>query len=219
MPMEKRFLQQGKLLLVFFIVSLTLLMSFIGILMVNNQKKVLSHEENKQAQLEVTLITEFIQDSLIRHDYAEIREFLDNWGKTRANVLMLNASFNNGFELLSYKSADYSSKAGITITRNIEFGDNTLMIEIVKNAVFVDNIINRFKYELLIEAFMIIVLVGLALWYVLTKYSITPMEKRAVAKHRCIGGERTAIQKCHIEYPQWSSVYNRQPNAVYICRR
>ncbi len=123
MPMEKRFLQQGGKLLLVFIVSLTLLMSFIGILMVNNQKKVLSHEENKQAQLEVTLITEFIQDSLIRHDYAEIREFLDNWGgKTRANVLMLNASFNNGFELLSYKSADYSSKAGITITRNIEFG-------------------------------------------------------------------------------------------------
>jgi len=181
MPKTDIFMQQGKLLVIY-ISLLCVLMGGIGALLISNHKRILDHEEMRQSNLELTLISEFIQDSLIRHDYAEIREFLSNWGKTRASVKKLRASFSNGFELLNYSAKDASSRMGVTVTQEIAFGDKIFKLEITRDASYVDNIINQFKNELLLEAFLIVLVIGTSLWYILKKYSITPMEKELLRR-------------------------------------
>ncbi|PLX69540.1 MAG: hypothetical protein C0603_01025 [Denitrovibrio sp.] len=201
--------QRGKLLLIF-VISLSVLMGVIGYLMIENQKKILSHEETKQASLEIVLISEFIQDSLIRHDYAEIREFLDNWGKTRSNVIKLNASFESGYELLNYESTNFSPNVGYTLTREIQFGENSLKLEIVRSASFVDNVIEKVINELLGESFLIIVVIGLGFWFILTKYSITPMEKKLLRSTEALVASEQ----------MYRSVTSNIPNgAVFIVNR
>jgi len=203
---QKYLFQQWKLFIVY-ILCICLLMIGVGYLLIENQKNILRHEETRQAELEVSLISEFIQDALIRHDYAEIKGFLDNWGRTRANVRKLCATFSNGFELLNYSSEDPESSTGVTVTREISFGDNTLKLEITRDRSFVDKVITQFKTELLIEAFLLFAIIGISLWYILTRFSIKPMEKE-------INRRTEALVKSQILY---RAVASNIPNgAVFI---
>jgi signal transduction histidine kinase/CheY-like chemotaxis protein len=160
-----------------YVAVLCVFVAGIAYTMLLNHQRVLNHEDQRQAALELTLISEFIEDSLIRNDYAEIRDFLENWGKTKANVLKLKATFKNGFVLHDYEHITADSQMGVSLEKVIHFGDNKLILEITRDATFTDNIMTKFRTNLLIEAFVIVLLIGVSIWYLLKKYSITPMEK------------------------------------------
>lgn len=174
---QRGFIQQGKLLAIY-VLFLSILMGGIGLLLISNHKRLLSHEEARRAETELILVSEFIQDSLIRHDYAETREFLKSWVRTRSTVLKLRAYFKNGFELVDYVASDYDDDHGVLSSHTIEFGDNTLTIEITRSTSYVYGIIGKFKNELLVEAFLIVVFIGASLWIIMIKYSISPMERQ-----------------------------------------
>lgn len=165
-----------KTLALIYIFLLCLLIGSIGFLLIANHKRILGHEERRQANLEISLISEFMKDALIRHDYAEVREFLDSWSRTRTSVIKVDAKLMNGYQLYSYKSSESMSE-GIKVSKIIDFGDNQMLLEITKDGSFIGHIIDRFKNELLVEAFIIIALIGGSIWFILTKYSITPMER------------------------------------------
>jgi len=178
---NKQALQQNKLLIVYSSL-LIVLIAGLGFVLVNNHKKILKHEEERQLRIETELISEFVQDSLIRHNYAEIREFLDSWAKTRVSVIALKAVFENGFQLLDYKVDTPENKEGVTITKDIHFANTYLRLKITRDSTFFENIMVRFVRELMLQAFFIVVLIGISLWYILTKYSINPMEREILRR-------------------------------------
>lgn len=182
---RRGFLERSKLLLVY-ILFLCLLMGGIGFLLLENHEKILNHEDKKQTETELILISEFIQDSLLRHDYTEVKSFLENWGRTRSGVVGLRAYFKNGFVLVNYRTPAYSANKGLMIKREIPFGDNFLTLEITKSSYYVSSIINKFKNELLSEAFLVIIIIGTSLWIILTKYSINPLEKQLLTSAQAL---------------------------------
>lgn len=169
-------------LLVVYVILLSLLIGGLSAAFVFNHQKMLEHEEARQVDLEMKLVSEFITDSLIRHDYAEIREFLDNWSQTRVSVRRLKAQFENGFVLVDYNSGASFERMGTTVTRDLKFGNTYLRLVITRDATFLHNVMGSFKNELLIQTVFIVLVIGVSLWYILTKFSINPMEKELLQR-------------------------------------
>lgn len=174
--MNKRAISQNKLLIIFTSLMVMLII-ILGIALVANHKKILNVEVKRQLNAEVSLISEFAYEPLVKHNYAETRDFLENWAKTNSSVISLTAVFENGFVLLDYKNLNKYSVAGASVFTDIMFSDTYLRITLTRDSSFYRNVMSRFIRELLFQAVFIVIVIGAGLWFVLFRYSIKPMER------------------------------------------
>jgi signal transduction histidine kinase len=131
--------------------------------------------ENSMRDLE--LLGSLTFESMLRHDYSTIEEYLTHWGQRNPRVAKLQAIASNGFVIADYER-ETSSHHLVRVSKNIRQDDRTLATLVLSEdlTVFeeeVERVIRRnISALLLFTAAM-----GAVLWITLRRTAVIPMQK------------------------------------------
>lgn len=196
--MTHTFTQQKNRLIVIILSTLIPFLSIIAYYIYDTQSKQIHLDVEKRVETEIALLSEFVTDSLIRHDYAEARNFLKRWIKTEKNISYLLVTLSNGKELYSY--GDFVDR----------FGDGTFSVEshyskivIGYDSSDIDKILDQLKVVLIFSLIFIAGIFALTLWFILSRWILTPFKDE-------IDKQTNTVKK----YSQKLEVINRSYKAL-----
>jgi signal transduction histidine kinase len=150
-------------------------MTVIFYITITQEEKNLLQEEKNKLTLEVDLISGFIHDSMLRHDYVEVKNFLEEWSSGKEDIVSLQGILKNGFLLVDYKSKNMNQEKVLKVQKDIQFENNSIQVVIIKDISIIKNLVNRLQKNMIFISIFIVIFLGLLLWYVLTKIAIKPM--------------------------------------------
>ncbi len=131
------------------------------------------------SERDMELLISIIRESLFRHDYATIGDYLTYWGSENERVMSIKATAPNGFVFAEY-SAPPSGRHEhpLSIARDILQADRTLATLVLTEdlSVFADETGKAIRKSVI--AFVVFtVTMGGVLWTTLRRTAVLPMEK------------------------------------------
>ena len=175
MSISSRYHKTQLKLLGLVLLIISIFMSVIFYITITQEEKKLLQEEKNKLRLEVDLISGFIHESMLRHDYVEVKNFLEEWSMGKEYIISLQATLKNGFLLVDYKSKDMNQGKILKVQRDISFKNNNIQILIVKDISVIKNLVNRLQTNMIYISIFIVIFLGFLLWLILTKIAIKPM--------------------------------------------
>lgn len=173
---KKYHITQLKLLgIVLFVISVFMLVIFN--ISISNEKNKLLENEKAKIYLEIDLISDFINESMIKGDYANVRNFLENWSQNKEHIVSLKATFKNNFTLLDHQKAYMKESDLISIDKRVDFVNNYINISITKDISHINAMVLSLKQNMTLVSIFIVLSLGTLLWYVLSKVAIAPMNE------------------------------------------
>ncbi len=165
-----------------FMAILLFFLVFANVLIVSNQRR--QHMESMVKNLEIQgdLIGTFIREPLLKHDYANVEQFVLQWAEEHDEVLEMTVSMPNGFMLVEYKSKRASSHT-LDIQREIHFGENLLStLTMTLDSTNEEKIISDLQLQLIIGSIILTCALGAALWLSLKRMALTPLEREVAVR-------------------------------------
>lgn len=160
---------------------------------------IISHEQDmfdmsiKNAHGEIELIGSFVQDAIIRHDYAFIEQFVNRWGKEHEDVIELKIIAPNNFVIAHYKRK--SSPYFFSFKRLISYsGRDYGVVEFTKDFSSVRKSLNYFILQLILGAILLTVFTGFTLWYSVRRLALKPLEREIAIRKEAEGRFRTLME-------------------------
>lgn len=175
MSISSRYHKTQLKLLGLVLLIISIFMSVIFYITITQEEKKLLQEEKNKLRLEVDLISGFIHESMLRHDYVEVKNFLEEWSMGKEYIISLQATLKNGFLLVDYKSKDMNQGKILKVQRDISFKNNNIQILIIKDISVIKNLVNRLQSNMIYISIFIVIFLGFLLWLILTKIAIKPM--------------------------------------------
>ncbi|MCD4758705.1 MAG: response regulator [Arcobacteraceae bacterium] len=175
MSISSRYHKTQLKLLGLVLLIISVFMSVIFYITITQEEKKLLQEEKNKLHLEVDLISGFIHESMLRHDYVEVKNFLEEWSMGKEYIISLQATLKNGFLLVDYKSKDMNQGKILKVQRDISFKNNNIQILIIKDISVIKNLVNRLQSNMIYISIFIVISLGFLLWLILTKIAIKPM--------------------------------------------
>ena len=175
MSISSRYHKTQLKLLGLVLLIISVFMSVIFYITITQEEKKLLQEEKNKLRLEIDLISGFIHESMLRHDYVEVKNFLEEWSMGKEYIISLQATLKNGFLLVDYKSKDMNQGKILKVQRDISFKNNNIQILIVKDISVIKNLVNRLQTNMIYISIFIVIFLGFLLWLILTKIAIKPM--------------------------------------------
>jgi PAS domain S-box-containing protein len=130
----------------------------------------------KNAHEEVDLISSFIQDALIRYDYASIEQFVIRWGEEHKDVIELKVIAPNNFVIAHFEREP--SRYIFPMKKKIIYdGREFATIVMIKDFSSVKESLNLFLIHLISGAVLLTILTGLTLWYSVRRLALLPLER------------------------------------------
>lgn len=183
---QKRFLSYFLLILLGFL----LLSSF---LIVSQQRQMMLENARKQANLELDLISDFVKESFLKHDYATAGQFLQEWGEKRDYIVAMQAVTKNDFELVNYQRTE-SSEQTLKIYRHIQFAPNNYLdLTISSDIAFITHLTQRLNIYLVIVFAVVFILFGWILWIALRTIALIPLEREISVRTAELKQERDFV--------------------------
>lgn len=143
---------------------------------------IVSHERDlfemssKSAHGEVDLISYFIQDALIRYDYASIEQFVIRWGEGHKDVIELKIIAPNDFVIAHFEREP--SKYIFPIRKKVIYdGREFATIVMTKDFSSIKEGLDLFLIHLISGAVLLTILTGLTLWYSVRRLALLPLER------------------------------------------
>ena len=175
MSISSRYHKTQLKLLGLVLLIISIFMSVIFYITITQEEKKLLQEEKNKLRLEIDLISGFIHESMLRHDYVEVKNFLEEWSMGKEYIISLQATLKNGFLLVDYKSKDMNQGKILKVQRDISFKNNNIQILIIKDISVIKNLVNRLQTNMIYISIFIVIFLGFLLWLILTKIAIKPM--------------------------------------------
>jgi PAS domain S-box-containing protein len=128
-----------------------------------------AHSEEK-----LKLIGLFIQEFLVKNDYAAVEQFIQQWGVQHDDVMELKAVSANDVVLAHYvskKPAQFPHHA----THEINLDSTHVKLEMIHDIVSVKSVVTRTILLNIVALVIFILAVGGLLWYTLQKTALIPM--------------------------------------------
>jgi signal transduction histidine kinase/CheY-like chemotaxis protein len=201
MPKEEASFQQGRLLVLFFLILLGFFV-FASLLIVSQQRNLLLDNEKQRDNLEFDLIGEFISESFLKNDYATVRQFLKDWSEKREHIVSLTATAKNGFKFVDY-TRQTPTENTYSVKRRVSFSqDNYLDLEITNDRASIETIIKKLNWQLLVIFSIIMALLGFILWITLTKIALIPLEREISKRTEELRQHRDHLEQLVLERTQ-----------------
>ncbi len=175
MSISSRYHKTQLKLLGIVLLIISIFMSVIFYITITQEEKKLLQEEKNKLYLEVDLISGFIHESMLKHDYVEVKNFLEEWSRGKEYIISLQATLKNGFLLVDYRSKDMNQGKILKVQRDISFKNNNIQILIIKDISVIKNLVNRLQLNMIYISIFIVISLGFLLWLILTKIAIKPM--------------------------------------------
>lgn len=164
--------------------GLILLFLFIAdLLIVSGQRKMLQENARNEMQKELEVIGTFSIEAMLKNDYATVRNFAELFASQHTEIRSLKTVTPNNFAISDFTSSE-RAKNPLQMKHEVEFaGKRMLVVEMVKDLVSVEEIMNRLTFQLIIVSLLLAGVFGAVQWYLLRKMSILPLEKELIESH------------------------------------
>lgn len=157
------------------VLLLALLIADIGVTVM--QREVLRGEARHHAESELNLVAIFTREAFLRHDYALVEEFLNNWGGEHETVVSIRAVAANGFVIADFQRPEHKGYA-LTVEESVSVGsDRSVILKLTKNLEHLDEIIAEMALRLVAGSLLVTLLAGTALWQTMRKTALQPMQR------------------------------------------
>jgi len=164
-----------KLLAVIVVVS-SLFMTFASVLVYVQQKHQMAASQTRRMEVEADLIGAFLTDAMLRNDYAEARNLLEDWPRKHKEITVLSAVLEGGPTLFSY-AADELGDAPLSVTRTIHYGGRALVLTLSHGDSAEAAVLATLGRSLAMLAAVLIGVMTITLWFVLFRWLVKPMEQ------------------------------------------
>lgn len=211
--MTSTYNKQKNLLITIILSTLLVFTSGVSYYIYKTQHYYIAHEEQNIVEAEVELIGEFLVDMLIRHDYAEAKNFLRAWTLKNEALAVLNVKINHKYHLFEYTKGT-SSDIVFKKTFNVEGVDFTIDLgHTLKKA---DVMLNNLKYMLAAFSVVLTAVIGAGLWLILSKWVLKPMNEEIVRQTKELTLYSNKLEKLNRMYAklsvtdQLTGIFNRR---------
>jgi PAS domain S-box-containing protein len=160
---------------------------------------IVSHEQDmfdmyrKNTEGEIELVSAFIQDAIIRHDYASIEQFVVRWGRDHKDIIDLKIIAPNNFVIAHFKREPsiyaFSFKRLVT-----QSGRDYATIELIKDFYPVRKSLIRFILQLILGAILLTLMTGFTLWYSVRRLALIPLEREIAVRKEAEERFRTLME-------------------------
>lgn len=159
-----------------FIAVLLVFFGIVVIVIVSHERDMFD-EAQKNARSELELMGTFVRDAVLRHDYAEVEQFLTQWGKEHEDIAELTAVAPNNFVIVRYRRPAPTGHLFRFEQRVSYAGRYLATLEMMKDLSSVRKSLNRFILQLVTGSVLLTVLLGIALWFSMKRLAL----KREIA--------------------------------------
>lgn len=165
---------------------MTILLFFLivaDVLIVSNQRRLITNEMQKHWQSELDLTGIFITEALLKHEYANVENFLIQWAEKSPDIMEINGTTPNRFAVVQYKSIKQSLHT-LRQKRQIHYGGkNLLTLNVMRDFTPQEEILNRLKMQLIGASIVLIICLGAALWFSIQKMAVNPLKMEIATRN------------------------------------
>lgn len=174
--MKPRLHSKNRWLFVVIVTTLGLCVSIASFYIYAQQKQQLVQSQLRKVETEVDLIGNSLTDAMLRHDYSEGRHLLSRWTTKHHDVSHLKVVFDNSIVFFSYGDAMTSGKDS-RIEQVFQYDTRSLTLTLAHKNHEIDGTLASLGLNLAIFSFVLTVLMGTTLWFILFRWMISPMEQ------------------------------------------
>ncbi|MBI5674868.1 MAG: PAS domain S-box protein [Nitrospirae bacterium] len=128
-----------------------------------------------QSELDMTGI--FITESLLKHEYANVENFLVMSAKENDNIIEINAVTPNNFVLVQYKRAKPSAHT-FPQEKQIRYGDRDLLdLKVVRDFEPEEKNLRNLLLQLIAGSLLVTIIMGFVLWISIRRMALRPLER------------------------------------------
>ena len=181
-----------------FLLVLVLFLVTVDMLIISNQRTISINEEKKHMNVVINLAGILLRESLLKHDYDEIEQFLIQWGKEKDDILEIKAIMPNGFLLVHYRSVHPQVNI-YSIQKQVEYFDrNLITLEVVMDHTHTERILKGLQLQLIAGSLLLASFFAAFLWIVMKKLAIKPLEKEI--ERRMLAEEKILEAKDDLQF-------------------
>jgi PAS domain S-box-containing protein len=130
----------------------------------------------KQWQSELDMIGLFITESLLKHEYATVENFLYQLVKENDDIMEIKATAPNNFVLMQYRSTAPALHV-FSQEKQIGYGGTDLLVlNVVRDFTSEERILRNLQLQLIAGSIFITIILGTALWFTIRRMAFRPLE-------------------------------------------
>ncbi|RJQ21245.1 MAG: response regulator [Nitrospiraceae bacterium] len=170
--------------LVSFMAILLVFLILADVLIVSNQRKQMLNEVMKHRGAELDLVGMFITESLLKHEYASVENFLAQWAGENDDIVKINAVAPNNFLLMQYERAVPSAHS-FAQEKQIRYGGRNLMtLNVVRDFTSEEKILTGLQKNLTGVSVVLVMILGTALWFSMRRMAFMPLETEIAVRRQ-----------------------------------
>ncbi|OEJ65693.1 receiver/sensor box histidine kinase [Magnetovibrio blakemorei] len=163
---------------------ITLCIALASAAVFSQQKNLLIEALMRKAESEVDLIGATLTDAMLRNDYSEGRRLLADWRGNNPSVARLDVVFDNGTVFFSYNEKPTETDVISTQSKSFAYAGRSLEVTITLCSTEMSQTLRQLRRNLIALSMFLMILMGGALWFVLFRWMITPMEQEIAQRTR-----------------------------------
>ncbi|MFH7319311.1 HD domain-containing phosphohydrolase [Desulfurivibrio sp. D14AmB] len=169
-------------------------LTIIDLVVLKQQRQSLLRNTEAQAAVELEQAATFMTEPLLRYRFADIEQFIHQWGINNIEVVRFEAITPQGHLLTEFKRPT-TSPHRLLLERNIEFtGRHLLTLRLEKDYAQTELILAQLRNRLLLASLFISAALGASLWFIFRLLAIRPLEQE-ITRRRLAETELAALNR------------------------
>jgi len=191
--MKTRLRSKNRWLFVVIVTALGLCVSIASFYIYAQQKQQLIQNQSRNVETEIDLIGNSLTDAMLRHDYSEGRHLLARWATEHNEVTHLKVVFDNGLVFFSYGD-DITLGDVSKINQTFQYGTRSLTLTLAHDNRETEGTLATLGLNLATLSFVLTVLMGTTLWFILFRWLISPMEQEIATQTQELRAAKNTLE-------------------------
>jgi putative nucleotidyltransferase with HDIG domain len=159
-------------------------LSLIDYTILKQQRQSIMREVTERAAMELEQAATFMTEPLLKYQFANIEEFIQQWSENNHEVLRFQAVTPAG-HLLTQFQRPATTTHRLNLEKRIDFGGRHLLtLYLEKDFSAAEEILAQLRNRLLLASLYISAALGLTLWFVFRFLAIRPLEQEVTRRRR-----------------------------------
>ncbi|MDH4162140.1 MAG: response regulator [Nitrospirota bacterium] len=171
--------------LIAFIVVLFCFLLIEASLVAVQQGRLLTDMTRDTIESELDLMSDAFYESLLKADYITIRTFIQRWGESHDELVLIRALSPNGFVVGEFRRPPSGNARTYSLTRTLRHeGMPLLTLELVGDHREAEAVVAKLRTRLFAGAVLFTAVLGTVLWYSQRRMALIPLEQEIALRQQ-----------------------------------